>query len=590
MRQLLAAGGETRKLSWPVLHRGGPEIECEWTLLAGRDRSGNDVLQIVLSQKPSTSWGRAEPPDAGAAPSSSPSQIAQVHRVIFDNAPMGIFHFDAGAVLIECNGAFVALIGSSRRHLIGLRIPTLPNRDMVDVVMRALDGQTAVYEGPYTSATGGKTSFVRVVASAIRGAKGEVVGGIGIVENITEKRRAEELMARTERLASLGTLAAGVVHEVQNPLAYARANLDLAYRLLDANRTGDLPSAVNPEDFRKNLDAAREGIDRVVAISRDLKTFARSDEALRGPTDLRAVLGTATKLTQSALKHKAKLEVHVADAPLVWASEPRLVQLFVNLIVNAAEAITPGHAHANVIRVWSSVLADGRIQVVVEDSGKGITPEVASRVFEPFFTEKATGMGLGLAICHGIVTSLGGEIHLDMDLAARVADPYPPLTGARFVVRLPAAKGREPSARDSIVPSVRSPQPAPSSRGRVLIVDDEQRLAETLRIALGGNHDVDVATRGRRALELLQSGAQYDVVLCDLLMPDLSGVDLYEAVVETRPDLGARFVFLTGGAFGERTRDFLQAVANPRLEKPFDLNALEQLVNDCVAHNRALHA
>ena len=128
--------------------------------------------------------------------------------------------------------------------------------------------------------------------------------------------------------------------------------------------------------------------------------------------------------------------------------------------------------------------------------------------------------------------------------------------------------------------SLRSSEPV---RGRVLIVDDEVRLAETLRIALSMSHEVEVATRGKQALELLLADDGYDVVLCDLLLPDLTGVDIFEQVLEKKPHLAPRFVFLTGGAFGERTRDFLQNVPNQRLEKPFDLESLERIVANQVA-------
>jgi CheY-like chemotaxis protein len=208
--------------------------------------------------------------------------------------------------------------------------------------------------------------------------------------------------------------------------------------------------------------------------------------------------------------------------------------------------------------------------VTVDDTGRGIAPELLDRLFEPFVTDKPGGMGLGLAICHGIVASLGGSI-----AASRLAP-----RGTRFEVRLPALRGD--GAASEAPPRPEPAQRAPES-GRVLVVDDEERLAETIRMALSPPHRVDVCTKSREVLRWIEEGRDYDVVLCDLMMPDLSGPELYDRVKAVRPELAARFVFLTGGAFTPRTREFLHAVPNRRLEKPFELEALEQLVKDALA-------
>jgi CheY-like chemotaxis protein len=254
------------------------------------------------------------------------------------------------------------------------------------------------------------------------------------------------------------------------------------------------------------------------------------------------------------------------------------VQLLVNLLMNASEAIPAGDAEANVISVSARAQPDGRVRIEVEDTGRGIAPADAVRVFEPFWTAKTTGMGLGLAICLGIVSSLRGEIFVDSERAANAR-------GARFVVILPTGEARLSSPASTAV----TPPPAIAGplRGRVLIVDDEQRLAEALRLALSADHDVQVATRGKRALEILLADPSFDVVLCDLLLPDLNGADLFEEVAARFPELAKRFIFLTGGAFSARTRDFLQGVANARLEKPFDLVTLERLVNEQVVLGRS---
>jgi CheY-like chemotaxis protein len=215
----------------------------------------------------------------------------------------------------------------------------------------------------------------------------------------------------------------------------------------------------------------------------------------------------------------------------------------------------------------------------VEDTGRGIAKEDAERVFEPFWTDRPSGMGLGLSTCHGIVAGLGGEIFVDLDRPAGSR-------GAKLVVQLPADHEGEAAA------SRRTPLPPPVAaaeglRGRVLIVDDEERLATTLKLALAHAHDVEIATRGRRAVELLTDPASdFDVVLCDIMLPDVSGIDVYLEATRAKPRMARRFVFLTGGAFHDRARDFLQSVDNPRLDKPFDLDALENLVTSVAATSR----
>lgn len=602
IHHMLQVSAGTGHFRWPLAHRSTAEIECNWTLVVGHDTSGRELASIHLRQG---SWDLLPAPLRLTAKGPSADQI---DRIIFETAPIGIFHFDGRGVITECNDRFVALIGSSRRNIIGLKVVTLPNDAISRAMKRCLDGELTTYEGPYTSATGNKTSFVRVIMAPTfedaggGGAKGNpvgaseasraVTGGVGLVEDITLQRRTAEALARTERLASLGTLAAGVVEGVQNPLAYVLANLDLALRVLDTQSPGEeaprsrptLPSEGEPgvarspgQDLRVSLVAARQGISRIANIARDLKTFALSDEAPRAPVDLRSAIEAALAQVRPALEAKAKLDLSIHRAVTVHASHPRLVQLFVNLLTNAAEAIPAGDPARHRVRVVMDPPVFGvteTVRVVVADTGPGVRPPDAAHIFEPFWSGTASSPGLGLAICHGIVSALGGEIYLDRDYHE----------GARFVIILPCADRLTNPALvpPSSLPARNRVSTAPRKRGRVLIVDDEERLAETLKISLSMRHDTDVATGGRRAIERLTTGPLYDVVLCDISMPDVTGAGVYEQVTRLHPIMADRFVFLTGGAFTDSMRDFLQSVPNVRLEKPFDLDELERVVDEAV--------
>ncbi|MBA3392571.1 MAG: response regulator [Deltaproteobacteria bacterium] len=269
------------------------------------------------------------------------------------------------------------------------------------------------------------------------------------------------------------------------------------------------------------------------------------------------------------LRHRARLVKSYAGVPHVDANESRLGQVFLNLIINAAHAIPPGNYEANEIRV-STVLDDqGVVVVTIADTGSGIPPEVRPRLFTPFFTTKPVGVGtgLGLAISHKIITQFGGSLTYDTEVGK----------GTAFHVTLPLAVDVAPvRARTS---TTRSPA---VRRGRVLVIDDEEPLAMALRRYLGKEHDVTAVFSAGAALELVRAGERYDVIFCDLMMPQITGMDLHAELVRSAPDQAARVVFLTGGAFTAAGRDFLDGVPNLRFDKPFELKELRKLVNQRV--------
>ncbi|MCC6873302.1 MAG: response regulator, partial [Sandaracinaceae bacterium] len=309
---------------------------------------------------------------------------------------------------------------------------------------------------------------------------------------------------------------------------------------------------------------ATDGVERVRVIANDLKTFSRGDEGSWLPVDLNRVVESATNLAHNEIRHRAELTIERGDVAPVMGSETRFVQVLVNLLVNAAQAIPEGHAADNRIAVRTGT-ASQTVWVEVEDTGHGIAPELVDHIFEPFWTNKPdVGIGLGLSICHGIVSAAGGVI--------RVVESRPGRTV--FRIELPAAPHDAPPRE------VRTPPPpsAPASQARILIVDDELKLARTLAIALGERFHVDIATNGREALAKRGDGGTYDLVLCDLMMPELSGMDLYETLIAERPSLARRIVFMTGGAFTDRAREVLKRGGIRRLEKPFSIEAIEALL------------
>jgi CheY-like chemotaxis protein len=238
--------------------------------------------------------------------------------------------------------------------------------------------------------------------------------------------------------------------------------------------------------------------------------------------------------------------------------------VFLNLLVNAAQAIPEGHADANLIRIATRNGPANTVIVEITDSGTGMTPEVQARLFEPFFTNKPTGIGtgLGLTICQRIMTAAGGKIEVEST----------PGQGTTFRVILPAA-------RISVATVSHTPA-APSTvrRGRVLIIDDEPTIGSSLMRLLGRDHDVVATTSAREALERILGGESFDVILCDLMMPVMTGIEFYQQLASLMPNQVQRIIFLTGGAFTAAARSFLDQCPNLRIGKPFELAALRALV------------
>jgi PAS domain S-box-containing protein len=254
---------------------------------------------------------------------------------------------------------------------------------------------------------------------------------VSIVRDVTERRHLQEKLNAADRMASLGTLAASVVHEINNPLSFMQSNMRFVRdELQDLSKEWDERTRERLKEVQEALEDTLSGGERVRAIVNDLRTFSRRDEGRRGPVDLHAVLDLCANIARSQLRHRARLVKDYGELPLLHGNEVRLGQLFLNLIINAAQAIPEGsNPDKNEVRVTTRLDSEGWVVVDVKDTGTGIAPEHRSRLFEPFFTTKPPGVGtgLGLSICHGIVTGLGGRITVESE----------PGQGSTFRVVLP---------------------------------------------------------------------------------------------------------------------------------------------------------
>jgi PAS domain S-box-containing protein len=386
-----------------------------------------------------------------------------------------------------------------------------------------------------------------------------------IARDVSARKALEAQLIQADRLAAIGTMAAGVAHEINNPLGYVMLNLDWIARKLPES-AGD-PASM--QALIELLHEAHRGAERVASIVRELRTFSRADGESRHRVDLSAVARSAIRIAGHEIRHRARVSTSFERARAVWANESRLEQVVLNLLLNAAHAMPEDGGTNNEIRV--QVRSDGDAGVVLEvsDNGEGIPPEVLPHIFDPFFTTKprGVGMGLGLSICHGIVMSLGGKITVHST----------PNEGTTFRVALPATDREDPEAE---APTSEVPSSRAAPRARVLVIDDEVPIANTMRDLLGARHDVTATTSVRDALAVVEAGRDFDVIFCDLMMPGMSGIELYEELRDGRPALASRIVFMTGGAFTKRAAEFLAMTENRRVEKPFSLGLIERIVRE----------
>jgi len=409
---------------------------------------------------------------------------------------------------------------------------------------------------------------------------------------VADLSSTQSQLIHSEKMAAFGQLAAGVAHEINNPAAFICTNLTQLRQHMEqfqkvlsvilAGGSTDEARAVAREagiadrmrEVQEILDETSIGFGRIVDTVDDLRSFARIGERAPLRFPLQLAVDSAVRMCRNELQQRGQLTVQLPPDIEVVGDQSQLSQVFLNLLLNAAQALDQGRYDENRVEV-TLVRDELWAEVHVRDSGAGIPAGDLARVFDPFYTTKSSdrGTGLGLTISREIARRHGGSVEVQSEVGQ----------GSCFTVRLPVASSdasRHPPCNDAL-PSPVDERPMLRPL-HLLVVDDEPALLRSLSRGLGRRHQVVTAHGGEAALRLLQDDPEIEAVICDLLMPGLTGMDVYEHAVRHHPHLRHRFVFLTGDAFTPAARTFAEAHRGHVMLKPFDIGQLERMLASVV--------
>jgi len=387
-------------------------------------------------------------------------------------------------------------------------------------------------------------------------------GRIEHYTDITERKRAEERERQLQqelnlasRLACVGELASGVAHEINNPLTAV-----LGFSQMLAGR--DVP-----EDMKEKLEIISDNAQRVAKIVRNLLTFARQHKPGTTYADINSIISGVLDMRAYEMRvHNIKVTTSLAhDLPSTMADVSHLQQVFLNIMLNAEQAMVEAHKEGNL--VIKTEQKNNSIRISFKDDGPGIASENLSRVFDPFFSTKAIGegTGLGLSVSYGIIKEHKGRIYAKSKLGK----------GATFIVELPiVAKVQQVESAETAVE-----EPRRASRARIMVVDDEPAICQFLSQVLSEEgHNVETINNASAALERLKC-ERYSLILLDIRMKGMDGIELYRHMGKIAPSLQRRVIFITGDTLTSNTRSFLDRTKARYIAKPFDAERLKKEIN-----------
>jgi len=488
-------------------------------------------------------------------------------RNTLNAVPDPVFVKDRAHRLVAVNAAFCHVIGRPERELLGRSDHDFSPSHETESSWKKdeeifASNQPSESEETLTDAAGNSRIFLTKKA-LFEGTGGEPFL-VAVIRDLTESRRLEMQLRLADRMASVGMLAAGVAHEINNPLAYISANLT---HVAEQLAQGELTPSQHAE-VREAVLESLEGAARVQVIVQDLKFFSRADDETQGPVDVHRVILGALRLVRNELQHRARLTRSLEPVPSVRGNEARLGQVLVNLLVNALQAFPAERpAEQNGINISTRVREEW-VLIEVEDNGQGMSAEVQQRIFEPFFTTKPMGIGtgLGLSICNNLIRIMGGFIEVQSNAGK----------GSIFRLVLPSYEGKSAA---TAAPKREKAGAAQGARRKVLLIDDEPSVGTAVRRLLRDVHEVESLQDAREALKRIASGVRYDAIVCDVMMPEMTGVQFFQELERSAPELARRTGLMTGGVFNHQAQAFIESRTVQLLYKPFERDSLRKFVD-----------
>jgi signal transduction histidine kinase len=487
--------------------------------------------------------------------------------------------------ILEDEGYAVTTAENGRQALDQLRSSAAPKLIVLDLRMPVMDGwefRAAQKSDPglaripvlAVSADGSAKAAAIDAEAYLRKplSTDALLNAIGRILGETERQELLGKLEEAERFAALGRLAASVGHEINNPLAYVSMNVDLAASVLDRFVAGEISDTAAAQAYLTSLPGllreSRVGLDRIRDVVKDLQRLSRRSEVKRETFSLNALLDESLAMARNQVEHRARIRKVYGELQPVVGDRSALGQVLLNLILNAAQALPEGHADANQVTL-TTYLAGAEVTIEVSDTGVGISPQVLPHIFDPFYTTKpiGEGTGLGLAVSCRIVADHGGRIDVDSEVGR----------GSVFRVVLPIVLPvARPPAEETPPPSS-PPVEEAGRRARILVIDDVPILGRSIARMLR-EHDVTFVARAEDAFTRLAANETFDVVLCDVQMPEIGGRGVLDRLQLDWPHLASKVVFMTGGAFTPEAREFLEHSAQTVLTKPFSLEELRAAI------------
>jgi PAS domain S-box-containing protein len=496
-------------------------------------------------------------------------QSEERYRTILDDVEKGYCEADLAGSIIFVNDSMCRILGYTREEMIGTSYRGYVGEENVRQVYKDTNGvyktrKPAKWFSWEVSTKSGEARAVEVSVTPKLNAQGEVIGFRGIFNDVTEREMIEQQVLMTSKLASIGELASGVAHELNNPLTSV---MGYAQLLVDSDGV--------PTEFKSDLNRIHQESQRAAKIVQNLLSFARPrkpekiyfdvNELVQKTLDLRAY-----ELRTSNISVYTNLE---PDLPEIKADYHQIQQVLLNILINAEQALTEKGRRGKITVITGVV--EEHIRISIADNGPGIPKENISRIFDPFFTTKEVGKGtgLGLSVCHGIVTAHGGNICVESEKGK----------GTVFIIELSAVVVEGPDAEVDVEAEAAVMEDRPRRRREanenILIVDDEPGIREILaRVFSGMGYRTDSASDAESALAKLTKRDDYDLCIIDLKLTRISGKRLYEIMKEKHPSLAEKVMFITGDTVTPSTQSFLDSTGRPYLTKPFNPKAAVEFV------------